>query len=212
MSKWIMGPVAALAAVTLAGAARAEEPQPQLISGKVQSVTATELTISSQGLNMSFVVTPQTVIMTSRPGTLADIKPGSFIGTTNTPTGPGAGKSTEVHIFPQGVRMGEGDRPMGTQAAGSRMTNGTVSSTAAGQDASRMTNGSVGGVARTGTSITMEVAYAGGKRTVEVTDKTPIVVLTSIKATALKPGANVLVGAVPGPGSQKTAQFVNVQP
>jgi hypothetical protein len=153
--------------------------------------------------------------MTSRPGKLADIKAGVFLGTTNTPTGTGSGDSTEVHIFPAGVKMGEGDRPMGPQASGSRMTNGTVSSAASGPagGGSRMTNGSVGAVAKGGSSVTMKVAYAGGVRTVTVTDKTPITVLTTLKPTALKPGSNVLVGAVPGPkGGEKVASFVNVQP
>ena len=211
MTRWMLWP-AAIAGLALCGAAAAQV-QPELVSGKVQSVSASQLTIASQGLTRSFVVTPKTEVMTSRQGKLSDIKPGSFIGTTNTPTGAATGDSTEVHIFPPGVKMGEGDRPMGPQASGSRMTNGTVSSTAASSGGgSRMTNGSVGDVKSKGGAITMQVAYAGGKRTVVVTDKTPIVVLTSIKPTALKAGENVLVGAVPGPGSQKTAQFVNVQP
>jgi hypothetical protein len=216
MGKWIVWSAAAAGAAALAGSAWAQgdQVQPQLINGKVQSVSDSELSISSQGLTMAFTLTPKTQIMTSRPGTLADIKPGSFLGTTNTPTGAASGESTEVHIFPPGVKMGEGDRPMGAQAAGARMTNGTVSSTAAGGPAggSRMTNGAVGTVAKAGTSITMRVDYAGGQRTVVVTDKTPIVVLTSLKPSAIKPGANVLVGAVPGPNGTKEAQFVNVQP
>jgi hypothetical protein len=217
MTGTMRGAAAALALAALAGAAWAQgdQVQPELISGKVQAVTASQLTISSQGLNQSFVLNKQTEIMTSRPGTLADIKAGSFLGTTNTPTGAASGDSTEVHIFPPGVKMGEGDRPMGPQASGSRMTNGTVSSTAKGPagDGQRMTNGSVGTVAKAGSSLTMKVAYAGGTRTVTVTDKTPITVLTRLKPTALKPGENVLVGAVPGPTKgEKVASFVNVAP
>jgi hypothetical protein len=217
MYRWVGWPAAAVG-VALAGAAwaQADEVQPQLINGKVQAASASQLTISSQGLSMTFALTPKTEIMTSHPGKLADIKAGVFLGTTNTPTGSSSGESTEVHIFPAGSRLGEGDRPMGGQAAGSRMTNGTVSSEKAGgataQGGSRMTNGSVGTVAKSGQSVTMQVAYAGGKRTIVVTDKTPIIVLTRLKASDLKAGQNVLVGAVPGPGSGKTATFVNVQP
>jgi hypothetical protein len=215
MGKWIVWSAAAAGAAALAGAAWAQgdQVQPQLVNGKVQSVSASEISIASQGLTMTFALTPKTQIMTSRPGALADIKPGSFIGTTNNPTSAASGESTEVHIFPPGVKMGEGDRPMGPQASGARMTNGTVSSTAAGgAGGPRMTNGSVGTVAKAGSSITMKVDYAGGQRTVVVTDKTPIVVLTSLKPTAIKPGSSVLVGAVPGPNGTKEAQFINVQP
>jgi hypothetical protein len=218
MMKSMMWLAAGAGGLALAGAAQAQgdQVQPELVSGKVVSASASQLTISSQGLNQVFVVTPKTEVMTSHPGKLSDIKPGVFLGTTNTPTGAASGDSTEVHIFPPGVKMGEGDRPMGAQASGSRMTNGTVASAKTGPAApaggSRMTNGSVGNVAKAGASVTMQVDYAGGKRTVVVTDKTPIMVLTSLKASALKPGQNVLVGAVPGPGAGKTASFVNVQP
>lgn len=204
-------------AIAAAAHAQSDQVQPELIAGKVTGVTASQLTISSQGLSMGFRLTPKTTIMVSRPGKLSDIKRGSFLGTTNTPTGAASGESTEVHIFPPGVRMGEGDRPMGAQS-GSRMTNGTVSSAAktsaapAAAGGVRMTNGSVGTVAKATAGVTMQVAYAGGTRKVVVTDKTPIVVLTRIKPGALKPGDNVLVGAVPGPGGAKTASFVNVQP
>jgi hypothetical protein len=218
MAKWMMVlPAALIGGVALAGAALAQgdQVQPQFVAGKVVSGSDKALTISSQGLNRTFVVTPKTVIMSSRPGTLKDIKPGSFIGTTNTATGAASGDSTEVHIFPPGVKMGEGDRPMGAPASGTRMTNGTVSDAkpeASGTGGTRMTNGSVGDVAKASTGITMDVAYAGGTRKVLVTDKTPIVVLTKLKPTALKAGSNVMVGEVPGPAGTQEAQFVNVQP
>ena len=216
MRRTLFAAVATAGGLALASGAlvQAAEPQPDLVAGKVESVTASELTISSQGLKVSFHLTPQTEVMVSRAGKLSDIKPGSFLGTTNTATGAASGDSTEVHIFPPGVKMGEGDRPMGGPQASTRMTNGTVSSTGKGPatGGTRMTNGSVGAVAKASSSVTMDVAYAGGHRKVVVTSSTPIVVLTSIKATKLTPGSNVLVGAVPGPDKERTASFVNVQP
>ena len=203
----------------LAGAAAAQDNvQPELVPGKVKTVSASEITISSQGLARTFGVDAKTVVMTSHPGTLKDLKPGVFLGTTNNATGAVSGDSTEVHIFPPGVKMGEGDRPMGPANGGStRMTNGTVSSARtasapASSGGQRMTNGSVGQVADSGKGVAIDVAYQGGHRRVIVTDKTPIIVLTKIRPTALTPGQNVLVGAVPGPGGQKTASFINVQP
>ena len=194
--------------------------QPQFTGGKVQSASATELTIVSQNGPVSFQLTPATQIMVTHTGTVADIKPGSFLGTTNVPSADGTGQSTEVHVFPPGVKMGEGDRPMGpppsdgSTVAVSRMTNGAVSAVAPAQDAStpRMTNGSVGAVANGTGGVEMDVAYAGGKRHIVVPAKTPVMVLTSGTTALLKPGVNVLVGAVPGQGGSSEASFINIQP
>jgi len=190
--------------------------QPQLTAGTVQTASATELTINSQDMPASFQLSPGTVIMVAHAGTITDIKPGSFIGTTNVPSADGTGQSTEVHIFPPGVKMGEGDRPMGASpgASASRMTNGTVSAAAPASDASasRMTNGSVGAVASAAAGLEMDVAYAGGQRHIVVPASTPVMVMSSGTTQLLKPGVKVLVGAVPVPNGTPTASFINVQP
>jgi hypothetical protein len=197
-------------------AAPAAEVQPTLTPGKVTSVTGSELVIASSDTPATFALGPQTVIMVAHKGSLADIKPGSFLGTTNVPSADGTGQSTEVHIFPPGVKMGEGDRPMGpanAAAASSRMTNGTVSAAApeTGASSSRMTNGAAGQVSASGQGVEMDVDYAGGKRHISVPANTPVMVMTSGTTELLKPGTNVLVGSVPGPNGAKTATFVNVQ-
>jgi hypothetical protein len=188
--------------------------QPQIMAGKVKSATPARLTIVSQGMTDTVNLTPKTVIMVARKGTVADIKPGSFIGTTNVPSGDGQGKSTEVHIFPPGVTMGEGDRPMGpapTSGAASRMTNGTVSSAGPATDGSRMTNGAVGAVSGGGGRLEMDVAYRGGKRHIVVSPNTPVQVMSLASPKQLKEGAAVVVGVVPGANQSQTATFVNIQ-
>ena len=197
-------------------AAPAANVQPQLVGGAVQSASATELTISANDAPVSFRLSPQTTIMVAHQGTVADIKPGSFIGTTNVPSADGTGESTEVHIFPPGVKMGEGDRPMPAQpsAPASRMTNGTVSASQPAQDAgtSRMTNGSVGGVSKASGGIEMDVAYEGGQRHIVVPPNTPVMVMSTGTTALLKPGTQVLVGYLPGADGAKDATFINVQP
>ena len=190
------------------------EVQPQIMVGQIKSATATQLTFTSQGTTETVDLTPKTVIMVAHAGTLADIKPGSFIGTTNVPTGDGDGSSTEVHIFPPGIEMGEGDRPMpaapGSDTA-SRMTNGTVSSAGPATGGSRMTNGAVGAVSGGAGGIEMDVAYEGGKRHIVVSPKTPVQVMSLGSPTLLKEGAAVVVGVIPGAKDSKTATFVNIQ-
>ena len=189
------------AAPPASATAPAPDVQPQFTGGKVQSASATELTIVSQNGPVSFQLTPATQIMVTHAGSVADIKPGSFLGTTNVPSADGTGQSTEVHVFPPGVKMGEGDRPMGPPPSdGSAVA------------VSRMTNGSVGAVANGTGGVEMDVAYAGGKRHIVVPAKTPVMVLTSGTTALLKPGVNVLVGAVPAPGGSAAASFINIQP
>lgn len=202
------------AAAPPAPAAAPAEVQPALTPGKVSALSGTTLTITNQGAPVSFQLSPATVIMVAHKGALADIKAGGFLGTTNVPSADGSGSSTEVHIFPPGVKMGEGDRAMGTTPDGgaSRMTNGTVSAAGpADGGGSRMTNGSVGTVATGAKGVQMDVAYAGGHRQIVVPPNTPVMVMSSGTTDLLKPGANVLVGAVPGPNGTQTATFINLQ-
>jgi len=198
-----------------ASEAAAANAQPQFSGGVVNGMEGQTLTIMVQGAPATFQLTPGTTVMVTHKGTLADIKPGSFLGTTNNPSADGSGSSTEVHIFPPGIRMGEGDRPMGPAPAGgqaTRMTNGTVSNAAPASGGQRMTNGAAGNVATTAQGVQMDVAYQGGTRHILVTPTTPITVMSSAKTEDLKPGTNVLVGYVPGPGGTKSASFINIQP
>ncbi len=188
--------------------------QPQIVAGQIKSATTTQLTITSQGKTETVDLTPQTVIMAAHKGTVADIKPGSFIGTTNVPSGDGTGSSTEVHIFPPGVKMGEGDRPMPAAAGSgtaSRMTNGTVSSASPATGGSRMTNGAVGSVSGGAGGVEMDVTYQGGNRHIVVSPKTPVQVMTLASPRQLTKGTAVVLGVVPGAGESKTATFVNIQ-
>lgn len=212
-------PQAAASAAPPATPAAGANVQPQLTPGSVQSASAGQLTVvTPNGGSAAFQLSPGTVIMVTHKGSVDDIKPGSFIGTTNVPSADGTGQSTEVHIFPAGVKMGEGDRPMGPPpAAGaqaSRMTNGTVSSAAPAGGASntRMTNGSVSTATTSNAGVQMDVAYEGGHRQITVPANTPVMVMSSGTTDMLKPGVNVLVGSVPGPNGAKAATFINVQP
>jgi hypothetical protein len=188
--------------------------QPQIVAGQIESASPTQLTIASQGKTETVGLTSQTVVMAARKGTIADIKPGSFIGTTNVPSGDGVGSSTEVHIFPPGIKMGEGDRPMGPASASgtaSRMTNGTVSSAGPATGGSRMTNGAVGAVSNNQGGLEMDVAYEGGKRHIIVSPNTPVQVMSLASPKQLTKGTAVVLGVVPGADESKTATFVNIQ-
>ncbi len=194
-------------------AAPAASEQPKLTPGVVSAASATSLTITSQGAPETFELSPSTNIMVTHKGSLADIKAGTFLGTTNVPSADGTGTSTEVHIFPPGVKMGEGDRPMPAApgAAASRMTNGTVSAASA-AGGTRMTNGAAGNVSTGSSGVQMDVAYQGGTRHIVVTPSTPISVMSAGTTGMLKQGTKVLVGHAPGPDGKDAASFINIQP
>ena len=206
--------VAASSAAPASGAAA--NVQPIFAGGVVNTLTSNNLTIMANGAPVTFQLTPATTIMVTHKGSLADIKAGVFLGATNTPSADGSGQSTEVHVFPPGVKMGEGDRPMGPAPAGgggaTRMTNGTVSTASPASGGQRMTNGAAGNVASTAQGVQMDVVYEGGTRHIVVSPTTPITVMGSAKPEDLKPGTNVLVGYVPAADGSKSASFINIQP
>jgi len=208
------GPAQEAASSAPASSQAAANVQPQFSGGVVNKLEGQTLTVMVNGAPATFQLTSTTSIMATHKGSLADIKPGSFLGTSNIPSPDGSGASTEVHIFPPGVKLGEGDRPMAPAPSGAaqRMTNGTVSAASPAAGAQRMTNGSAGNVSTTAQGVQMDVAYQGGSRHIVVSPTTPITVMSSAKPGDLKPGTNVLVGYVPGPGGTKTASFINIQP
>ena len=70
---------------------------------------------------------PKTRFVLVVPATLADVKPGSFIGVAALPGEGSELKAMEVHIFPEAMRgTGEGFRPFDL-APKSSMTNGNIS-------------------------------------------------------------------------------------
>jgi hypothetical protein len=109
------------------------------------------------------------------PATLADVKPGAFIGVAALPGEGGELKAMEVHIFPEAMRgTGEGFRPFDL-APGSSMTNGNISARVDATSGPKLT-----------------VSYKGGEQTIVVDPKTPIVGFEPGAANDLKPGAAII--------------------
>jgi hypothetical protein len=109
------------------------------------------------------------------PASLADVKPGSFIGVAALPGDGSELKAMEVHIFPEAMRgTGEGFRPFDL-APKSSMTNGAISARVDAASGPKLT-----------------VAYKGGEQTIVVDPKTPIVAFEPGAQTDLKPGAAII--------------------
>lgn len=176
-------PVCALLSV-LAWAQSAPAPMPadmQRISGTVEKWDGQNLLIKTADGEVRVQVPADARINTRRKGTMADIKPGSFVGSGAVTTSGGHLHANEVHIFPDSMRgTGEGHRDM--QAPNTTMTNGNVAS---------MTNGNVAAAAGGAQGSTITVTYAGGQQLIDVDSSTPISIISPVERTQVTSGMQV---------------------
>ena len=175
------------------------QSQPARILGTVDSFNGQILSVKAQdGQVASITVPPDLKVMANAKASLADIKPGDFVGSAADKGPDGKLHAEEVHIFPEAMRgTGEGHRPMGPDP-NRTMTNGTV--TMAGPEDRTMTNGTVSGVSG-GSSRTIVLKYKDGEQVIEVAPDTPIVTRVLGDRSLLRPGAAVLVLAAQKDGS-----------
>ena len=160
-------------------AAPAPRPVPNFIRGKVTSLEGNVLTVATREGGVAVVkLTPDWTVTEVKPVSPDAIQKGSFIGTTEVDKPDGTGMSLEVHVFPPGVKMGEGHYPWDLKP-GSNMTNGTIDNV-------------VSGVS----GRTVDVSFPGGVRHVEIPANIPIVQFGLGDKALLKPGAGVFIGAV----------------
>ena len=169
-------------ALMAAGSAAAQGGR-QIVRGVVAAVTPASLTVTTKdGKAVTVALAPGWIVAVTKPISADAIVPGSFIGTTELPQADGTGVSVEVHVFPPGLKVGEGHYPWDTQP-GATMTNGTV-----------------GTVAAVGGGRALDVSYPSGTRHVVVPAGVPIVQITPGGAQSLiHPGVSVFLIAVPGP-------------
>jgi hypothetical protein len=188
-----MAMVAAVATLG-AGAAWAQAPAaPSVVRGVVTAMDASSLTVKGDKGVQKVSLAPSWNVAVMKPVQPDAIQPGSFIGTAEMPQKDGTGKSLEVHVFPPGVKMGEGHYGWDLKK-GSMMTNGTVGTVVAGKKGSRQ----------------LEVNYSYGKRTITVPAKVPIVQITPGTRAQVKPGIPVFLVVQKGAGGQLTAGSVSI--
>jgi hypothetical protein len=175
------------------GAAFAQNA-PAVARATIESVSAdgANLTVRTRaGEERTVRLNSTTRLVLVAPATLADVKPGDFVGVAAMPGKNGEQKAMDVHIFPESMRgTGEGFRPYDLKP-GSTMTNGNV-------------NARVDSVS--GPKLT--VTYKGGQQTIVVDPKTPIVAFEPGSKEALKPGAAILARGPKADDGSIEAAFV----
>jgi hypothetical protein len=153
-----------------------QPPSPTRVRGTIERVDGDVLSVKSRsGEDVKLRMTGDMRLVGIIKISLADIKLGSFIGTTTVPGPDGRQNAVEVHVFPEDMRgTGEGTRPYDLRP-NSTMTNATVAETVAGHDGQ-----------------TLMIKYKDGEKKVVVGPDTPVVTYVAADKSELKPGAKII--------------------
>jgi hypothetical protein len=167
--------VAMVTASTLYAIAQ-QPPTPSRVRGTIESVDGDTLAVKSRsGEEVKLHVTGDAHVLGLTRIALADIKVGSFIGTTTVTGLDGVPSAVEVHVFPENMRgTGEGSRPYDLRP-NSSMTNATVAESVVGND-----------------GHTLLIKYKDGEKKVQVSPETPVVTYVPGDKSDLKTGAKII--------------------
>jgi hypothetical protein len=149
------------------------------IRGTIEGVDgATYVVKNRDGAEVKVTVTDPQLYVAIVKATMADIKPGQFVGATGMTQPDGSQKAIEVHIFPESMRgTGEGHYDWDLRP-NTKMTNANVEQTVGGVDGPVLT-----------------VKYKDGEKKVFVTPETQVVTYVIGDKADLKPGIKIFVGA-----------------
>jgi len=154
----------------------AQQTSPSRVRGTIEGVDGDVLAVKSRsGEDVRLRMTDDIRVIGIIKISLADIKVGTFIGTTTVPGPDGGEDAIEVHVFPEEMRgTGEGSRPFDLRP-NSTMTNATVAESVAGND-----------------GRTLLIKYKDGEKKVVVSSDTPVVTYVPADKSDLKAGAKVI--------------------
>ena len=185
--------VAMVAASTLYAFAQ-KAPVPTRVRGTIERVDGDTLQVKSRsGEDVKLHIASDVRVSGITKISLADIKPGSFVGATTVPGPDGGDNAVEVHVFPESMRgTGEGSRPYDLKP-NSSMTNATVSESVVGND-----------------GHTLLVKYKDGEKKVFVSPETPVVTYVPGEKSELKAGAKIIAFVRPLPDGSLEANRVSV--
>jgi hypothetical protein len=149
------------------------------IRGTIESVEGPVYVVKNRdGAELKLTVTDNPLFVAISPSTMADIKPGMFVGSAGMMQADGTQKAIEVHIFPESMRgTGEGHYDWDLKPQ-SKMTNANVEQTVAGVD------GQI-----------LSVKYKDGEKKLLVTPETVVVTYVPGNKDDLKPGTKIFVAA-----------------
>ena len=115
-------------AITALSATSVMAQQPQRLAGEIQRVDGNMVFAKARdGSPITIKLADKVIVTAVLKATVADIKPGMYIGSGAVPQADGSQKAVEVHIFAESQRgQGDGHRPGWYGAQNGTMTNGAV--------------------------------------------------------------------------------------
>jgi hypothetical protein len=160
-----------------ASAQNSVQDKPVRVAGTVESFDGQVLAVKSPKLgDVKINLTANATVFGVAKATLADVKPGSYIGVGAMPQPDGSQRAMQVTVLAESQRgLSEGHRPWDANP-NSTMTNGTVDQTVAGID------GQV-----------MMVKYQGGEKKIIVPPDAVIRAYMIGDKSELKPGAHIAI-------------------
>jgi hypothetical protein len=149
------------------------------IRGTIERVEGPVYVVKNRdGAELKLTVTDNPLFVAIVKSTMADIKPGMFVGSTGMSQPDGSQKAIEVHIFPESMRgTGEGHYDWDLKPQ-TKMTNANVEQTVAGVD-----------------GPILSVKYKDGEKKLLVTPETAVVTYVAGNKDDLKPGTRIFVAA-----------------
>ena len=149
------------------------------IRGTIERVEGPVYVVKNRdGAELKLTVTDNPLFVAIVKSTMADIKPGMFVGSTGVTQPDGSQKAIEVHIFPESMRgTGEGHYDWDLKP-NTKMTNANVEQTVAGVEGQ-----------------TLSVKYKDGEKKLLVTPETAVVTYVVGNKDDLKPGTRIFVAA-----------------
>jgi hypothetical protein len=169
--------LAILALAAIGSAARAQDTM--RVRGTIERLDGAAYFVKTRdGAEVRVTLIDEPVLVAIVKASLADIKPGLFVGSTGMPLPDGSQKAIEVHIFPEAMRgTGEGHYAWDLQP-NSTMTNANVEASVTGVE---------------GQTLTLK--YKNGEKKILVTQDTVIVTYNPGDKADLQPGTKIFVGA-----------------
>jgi len=192
MSKSIFATVILVAATT---GAFAQQPAAIRVVGAVENFDGHLLAVKSEKLGeVKINLTADATVFGVTEATIADVKPGAYIGVGAMPQPDGSQRAIQVTVLGESQRgLSEGHRPWDARP-NSTMTNGTVDQTVAGVD-----------------GRVVIVKYKDGEKKIIVPPDARILAYQAGDKSELKPGAHIaIVRAIKKPDGSLETNRVNV--
>jgi hypothetical protein len=167
------------AALLIASTAWAQSPDVVRVRGTIAGVDGQTLNVKGRdGTPITVKLADDVKVLALDKKSMADVKPGAFVGITAMPQPDGTQKAVEIHIFPEALRgMGEGHRPWDLMP-NSTMTNANIETAVSSSDGKELV-----------------LKYKDGEKKFIVPANIEVVMFDPATVADLKPGEKIFVVA-----------------